>query len=85
MMTRVPVLRRFSSAATSRPVISGISMSVMKTSGLCSKHGSQGFFTVARSGHDADVAFDLEQRGERAQTPCPDLRRLPRGSSCARF
>ena len=40
MTTRVPVRRRFSSAATSRPLMCGISMSVMKTSGLCASTAS---------------------------------------------
>src|SRR5437879_3887632 len=37
MTTRVPVRWRLSSAATSRPLMCGISMSVMKTSGLCAR------------------------------------------------
>ena len=67
MMTRTGTPLRFSSAATSKPVSVGISMSVMKTSGRTCLTVRKRLVARACAGDDLDVVFHLEQRGERSQ------------------
>ena len=55
------------SAASSRPVIAGISMSVTRTSGVRLADGVEGFATVGGLGDDGDVGFEFEQGGEGAE------------------
>jgi len=39
----------------------------MKTSGLCSSTAAKASFPVTRTLHDRDIAFNFQQRSQRAQ------------------
>src|SRR5580700_5649635 len=70
MTTRVPVLRRWSSAATSRPLMCGISMSVMKTSGLCASTASSASLPL-RACATTEISPSISSNAARAPSTIP--------------
>ena len=62
-----PSCRRFNSAATSSPLMCGISISVIKTSGFCASTASSASLPLRALTDNRNVAFNLKQRRQRAE------------------